>query len=1094
MKNVAIQRYLAYYCGMKKISAFTMMEVLGVVGVVLVLAAVAIPSYKSTNQGAKVSVALRNMSTLNDAVQQYDEAGGLMTAEVIVPANVGALTNKADLPEMKVLNRLRDAGRTETGEVVSSWQEPIFDTKGNRVVWVNGLSQAEANQTTKTISGMRNPVAEAKMKSGQGGMFTMIGPDAGRMGIVGFVENNLTVAGTPTPTPTPAVTMYSVSLSLSSPAAGAITGNGSYKAGSTANISVILNPGWKVGSWDAATTQLLGSSKSTKGSFAVTGNVTGTLTVERADVTVNLSVSPLSAGTVTGGGNYKYGANVPYTLTVNPGWAFKSWSRAGMAQNGTINNVMSDINATATMQLVDYILTMQSAQGGSANLAPGAYKYKLNDEVPLVATPIWSTTWNSPRYRWDKWTVGTTTQTNSAFTHVMTAPVIIKPNFIQQYRYEYVEPPVNGHMGTAASDKPNGIYDMGTQIKLTSTVAPENKTKYRLKQWLQSTDAGGTTWSPLNSSASYTHSLSADIRIKAEFTDKFSLSAKVIDAATGAPAPANALVLNGISLTPVDLPMYSDVEFTAVPQSGWTLVSASSDSFTQDARGQRLYGGTGKHKLAADTEIIIKVARRELVEYWNESVPAGGNIYPASIIQSSGVSFVAARDKNKISAAQVSNLLGAVAISYYTDAYAGSITGSWSYHYVPPRNDDDKRNNTHLSYQTAPTYNRYTRTTYTSQRSANAVILDGVSGDYVTTVPYIQKYSLGAVVPNTGQIVGTAYGNLPYNSSQSTYDVGSGTAYKASPVMVDLNCDGIPNLLSGGDWKSSPDRRLSGSALREFNLDGTGKKLWEWVAKDDGLLVYNPGRQSAFDVTGHDLFGNFTFGKEWKNGYEALATLDLNSDNLLSGEELADIYIWKDENEDAQVQQGELLPASNYKVDYILCSPTVDDSGNSMVAQGIQFAREGMIVAPSTWDWISLGGLDPSLKQAEAYRYEISSFGASGSGQLNGANLSFAPVRVEGKEGKADSLPYAAFWCVPPSRVTKLNAPVTVSGNIIEWIGPLIDKNLELVVAQNVATISKDGKTLEGKSTINGKIETWTAELYMGLPLNLLPLSQNKSK
>ena len=1056
---------------MKKISAFTMMEVLGVVGVVLVLAAVAIPSYKSTNQGAKVSVALRNMSTLNDAVQQYDEAGGLMTAEVIVPANVGALTNKADLPEMKVLNRLRDAGRTETGEVVSSWQEPIFDTKGNRVVWVNGLSQAEANQTTKTISGMRNPVAEAKMKSGQGGMFTMIGPDAGRMGIVGFVENNLTVAGTPTPTPTPAVTMYSVSLSLSSPAAGAITGNGSYKAGSTANISVILNPGWKVGSWDAATTQLLGSSKSTKGSFAVTGNVTGTLTVERADVTVNLSVSPLSAGTVTGGGNYKYGANVPYTLTVNPGWAFKSWSRAGMAQNGTINNVMSDINATATMQLVDYILTMQSAQGGSANLAPGAYKYKLNDEVPLVATPIWSTTWNSPRYRWDKWTVGTTTQTNSAFTHVMTAPVIIKPNFIQQYRYEYVEPPVNGHMGTAASDKPNGIYDMGTQIKLTSTVAPENKTKYRLKQWLQSTDAGGTTWSPLNSSANYTHTLSTDIRIKAEFTDKVNVSAKILDE-NGQPAPT-AVTLTGLSATkPVELTMSQVASFTVTPTAGWLFVSTDAPSFKPNSNPKT--GGSGSFTPITDTVVTFNVRRRPIVTYWNSNAGRNrGGLYTPSYVAVAGTDF---RAIQRLKGVNVAAYLGNV--NYNVDG-GTQLTGSWDqYHTFPNMGATAAAKK--YGYHFGVTYHKtYTTYAYYYARSACSVALDAETGDFAGQLGWGVGQGVGAIVANVGRVVGIAYGYDSVGLTPTGSYKTQSSSYNSSPIVIDLNNNGILDSFSR-EWKRLPDRKVSTDNLVKFKMDGKTTGQWEWITNQDGLLVYNPERASELTVTGENLFGNWSFGKLWKNGYEALASLDKNQSGNIDQEEIHDLYIWKDENSNAICESGELLACKDYGIVSIGYAASLDEYGNADAPASVEVhAKDGTVWAFNSWDWISYGlSADVTLFK-EAIFNESLSYLLSGDGFIENSNITI---------GKFEGKGMCVAVCLQPLTTTDLAFPFKREGNSISWEGTAMVGGVELPIQ---GKINLNGMELSGELIIDGKTYPITGK-SLGLTWEAFDTVQSK--
>ena len=50
--------------------AFSTLEVLASVGVILLLAAIVVPSYRATNEGAKESSALRNVSTLNSAASE----------------------------------------------------------------------------------------------------------------------------------------------------------------------------------------------------------------------------------------------------------------------------------------------------------------------------------------------------------------------------------------------------------------------------------------------------------------------------------------------------------------------------------------------------------------------------------------------------------------------------------------------------------------------------------------------------------------------------------------------------------------------------------------------------------------------------------------------------------------------------------------------------------------------------------------------------------------------------------------------------------------------------------------------------------------
>jgi type II secretory pathway pseudopilin PulG/chromosome segregation ATPase len=194
---------MGYHVTMK--SGYTFSEVVGVLAVILTLGAIAIPSIQNFQQGSKQGVALRNAAALNSAVQQYDQLGGLLTAQVPVLPDVESIVDPAQLPEMKVLNLLRGG---EGGAVISAWQEPIFSREGYRVIWVNGLD--DASGTSNSLSGGRSDAAEALIASGQGGRFELAGADSNRMGIIGFQRGDLVVAALepdviPNPTTTPAL-------------------------------------------------------------------------------------------------------------------------------------------------------------------------------------------------------------------------------------------------------------------------------------------------------------------------------------------------------------------------------------------------------------------------------------------------------------------------------------------------------------------------------------------------------------------------------------------------------------------------------------------------------------------------------------------------------------------------------------------------------------------------------------------------------------------------------------------------------------------------------------------------------------------------
>lgn len=63
--------------------AFSLVEVIVIIGIVAVLAAVSIPVFQGVNQGAAESVALRNVNLLNGAVVAYNNANEELAIETV---------------------------------------------------------------------------------------------------------------------------------------------------------------------------------------------------------------------------------------------------------------------------------------------------------------------------------------------------------------------------------------------------------------------------------------------------------------------------------------------------------------------------------------------------------------------------------------------------------------------------------------------------------------------------------------------------------------------------------------------------------------------------------------------------------------------------------------------------------------------------------------------------------------------------------------------------------------------------------------------------------------------------------------------------
>ena len=144
----------------------------------------------------------------------------------------------------------------------------------------------------------------------------------------------------------------------------------------------------------------------------------------------------------------------------------------------------------------------------------------------------------------------------------------------------------------------------------------------------------------------------------------------------------------------------------------------------------------------------------------------------------------------------------------------------------------------------------------------------------------------------------------------------------AGQVCGDLNVRAVVSPISL-IWQQGYDIGRE-STVVPFPLRPGAEKAWYvWKASAQApLLVYDPHGRGTVE-SGAQLFGSYTFGAKsaslipgalgevveqpiWENGYQALATLDLDGDGKLSGDELSPLAMWFDENRNGRAEPGEL--------------------------------------------------------------------------------------------------------------------------------------------------------------------------------------------
>ena len=134
-----------------------------------------------------------------------------------------------------------------------------------------------------------------------------------------------------------------------------------------------------------------------------------------------------------------------------------------------------------------------------------------------------------------------------------------------------------------------------------------------------------------------------------------------------------------------------------------------------------------------------------------------------------------------------------------------------------------------------------------------------------------------------------------------------------------------------------------------FDLDGSGLgRRWGWITPRAAWLVFD-GRQTGRITSGLQLFGNVTFWVFWRDGYQALSSLDANGDGALEGEELRGLALWQDANGDGVSEPDEVKPLSAYGIDRISCRGEALKDGLRWNPAGVHF-KDGTTRASSDWD------------------------------------------------------------------------------------------------------------------------------------------------
>lgn len=145
-------------------------------------------------------------------------------------------------------------------------------------------------------------------------------------------------------------------------------------------------------------------------------------------------------------------------------------------------------------------------------------------------------------------------------------------------------------------------------------------------------------------------------------------------------------------------------------------------------------------------------------------------------------------------------------------------------------------------------------------------------------------------------------------------------------------------------------RQLFDGDHAEFDITGLGWTAnYPWPGNRAAFLVWDPDLTGRI-TNGRQLFGFYTWGIFWRDGYQALSMLDDNDDGVLSGGELAGIFLWTDRNGNGASEPDEIASASESRVKSIRVHAYFNEGIHPMCPDGVEFYDHRPW---TTWDWMA---------------------------------------------------------------------------------------------------------------------------------------------
>ncbi|MBR5726467.1 MAG: leucine-rich repeat protein, partial [Muribaculaceae bacterium] len=294
---------------------------------------------------------------------------------------------------------------------------------------------------------------------------------------------------------------------------GTVTGAGTYEMGETCTLTATANTGYTFTNWTKNGTVV---STNPSYSFTVTSSCTYVAHFSLRSYIISASASPSAGGSVSGAGNYYYGATCTLTATANIGYTFTNWTKNGtvVSNNASYSfTVTSSGTYVAHFSLNSYTISASASPSAGGSVS-GAGNYYYGTTCTLTAI-------TNTGYTFTNWTKnGAVVSTSAIYSFTVTNSGTYVAHFsLNSYTISASASPSNG--GAVSG---GGTYNYGATCTLTATA----NTGYNFTNWTKN----GTV---VSTNASYSFTVTSSGTYVAHFSqNSYTISASASPSNGGA--------------------------------------------------------------------------------------------------------------------------------------------------------------------------------------------------------------------------------------------------------------------------------------------------------------------------------------------------------------------------------------------------------------------------------------------------------------------------------------------------------------------------------------------------------------------------------